>query len=47
MQRRRPALWLSVFLFPPLGLVLLWMGGDLGVLRRIAGTLRVVIVAIL
>lgn len=47
MLRGRLALWLSIFLFPPLGLVLLWVRGDLGVLRRIGGTLGIVIVAIL
>jgi outer membrane protein assembly factor BamB len=47
MLRSRLALWLSIFLFPPLGLVLLWMRGDLGVLRRIAGTLGIGILAIL
>src|SRR5579864_9195175 len=47
MLRSRLALWLSIFLFPPLGLVLLWMRGDLGVLRRIAGTLGIGIIAIL
>ena len=47
MLRSRLALWLSIFLFPPLGLVLLWARGDLGVLRRIAGTLGIVIIAIL
>jgi outer membrane protein assembly factor BamB len=47
MLRGRLALWLSIFLFPPLGLVLLWARGDLGVLRRIAGTLGIGIIAIL
>lgn len=47
MLRSRLALWLSIFLFPPLGLVLLWARGDLGVLRRIAGTLGIGIIAIL
>src|SRR5438093_2854279 len=46
MLRGRLALWLSVFVFPPLGLVLLWMRGNVGVLRRIAGTLGICIVAI-
>jgi len=46
MLRSRPALWLSIFIFPPLALVLLWMRGDLGVLRRIAGTLAICVVAI-
>src|SRR5712691_5141802 len=46
MLRSRLALWVSFFLFPPLALVLLWMRGDLGVLRRIAGTLAICVVAI-
>ncbi len=46
MLRSRLALWLSIFLFPPLGLALLWMRRDLGVLRRLAGTLGICIVAI-
>src|ERR1700683_3873444 len=46
MFRSRLALWLSIILFPPLGLVLLWMRGDLGVFRRLAGTLGICIVAI-
>jgi len=46
MLRSRLVLWLSVFIFPPLALVLLWMRGDLGVLRRIAGTLAICVVAI-
>jgi len=46
MLRSRLALWLSIFIFPPLALVLLWMRGDLGVLRRIAGTLAICVVAI-
>src|SRR5215472_16609039 len=40
-MRNRLALWISIFVFPPLGLVLLWIRGDLGVLRRIAGTLAI------
>ena len=46
MLHSRPALWLSIFIFPPLALVLLWMRGDLGVLRRLAGTLAICVVAI-
>jgi outer membrane protein assembly factor BamB len=46
MLRSRLALWVSIFIFPPLALVLLWMRGDLGVLRRIAGTLAICVVAI-
>ena len=45
MLRSRLALWVSIFVFPPLGLVLLWKR-DLGVLRRIAGTLAIFIIAI-
>jgi len=40
MFRSRLALWLSVIVFPPLALVLLWMRGDLGVLRRIREDLQ-------
>ena len=47
MLRSRLALWLSVFLFPPLGLVLLWMRGGLGTVRRIAGTLGILVIAVL
>src|SRR5712692_1832804 len=47
MLRSRLALWLSIFVFPPLGLVLLWMRGDLGVLRRLAGTLGICVIAVL
>ena len=47
MLRSRLALWLSIFVFPPLGLVLLWMRGDLGVLRRLAATLGICVIAIL
>ncbi|HKW96112.1 MAG TPA: PQQ-binding-like beta-propeller repeat protein [Bryobacteraceae bacterium] len=46
MLRSRLALWLGVFLFPPIGIVLLWMRGNLGVFRRLAGTLGIFIVAI-
>jgi len=46
MLRSRLALWLSVFIFPPLALALLWLRDDLGVLRRIAGTLAICLVAI-
>jgi outer membrane protein assembly factor BamB len=46
MLRSRLALWLSIFIFPPLALVLLWTRGDLGVLRRCAGTLAICVVAI-
>ena len=47
MFRSRLALWLSVIVFPPLALVFLWMRGDLGVLRRLAATLGICLVAIL
>ena len=47
MFRSRLALWLSIFVFPPLALVLLWMRGDLGVLRRLAASLGICLVAIL
>jgi outer membrane protein assembly factor BamB len=47
MLRSRSALWLSIFVFPPLGLVLLWMRGDLRVWKRIAVTLGIAVIAIL
>jgi outer membrane protein assembly factor BamB len=47
MLRSRLALWLSVIVFPPLGAVLLWMRGDLGIFRRIAGTLGIAVISIL
>jgi outer membrane protein assembly factor BamB len=47
MFRSRLALWLSIIAFPPLALVLLWMRGDLGVLRRLAATLGICLIAIL
>src|SRR5579864_74665 len=46
MLRSRLALWLSIFVFPPLGLVLLWMRGNLGIFKRLAGSLGICIVAI-
>ncbi len=45
-MRSRLALWLSVFIFPPLGLVLLWMRRDWGVFRRLAATVAIAIIAI-
>jgi outer membrane protein assembly factor BamB len=47
MLRSRPALWLSAFLFPPFALVLVWMRGEWGVLRRLGATLGVCIITIL
>ena len=47
MLRNRLSLWIGIFVLPPLGLVLLWMRGDLGILRRLAGTLGVCIIATL
>lgn len=47
MLRSRLALWLSIFLFPPLGLVLFWMRRGVGFLARLAGTLAIFLVAIL
>jgi len=46
MLRSRLALWLSIFLFPPLGLVLLWMRGGVRVIWRIAGSLGILVIAI-
>lgn len=45
MLRSPLLLWLSVIVFPPLGLVLLWMRRDWGVFRRLAATLGVVVIA--
>ena len=42
MLRSRTLLWLSVFILPPLGLVLLWMRGDGSVLRRMAAKIPTV-----
>ena len=47
MLRGRRALWISSFVFPPLGLSLLWMRRDLGLLRRLATTLAICAIAIL
>jgi len=47
MLRSRLALWLGIFLFPPVGLVLLWMRGNMRVWSRLASTLGICIVAIL
>ncbi len=47
MLRSRVALWLSVVALPPLGAVLLWMRGDLGIFRRVMGTLGIVVISIL
>ncbi len=44
MLRSRLPLWLSIFVFPPLGLVLLWMRGDLCVWKRIAATLGIAVI---
>lgn len=46
MLRSRLALWLGIFLFPPIGIVLLWMRGNVSVFRRLACTLGIFIVAI-
>ena len=46
MLRSRLALWLSIFLFPPLGLVLLWMRSGARVIWRIAGSLGILVIAI-
>jgi len=47
MLRGRLALWVSIFLFPPLGLVLLWMRGGLRIIWRIAGSLGILLIAVL
>jgi outer membrane protein assembly factor BamB len=46
MLRSRLALWISIVVFPPLGLVLLWMRRDLGVLLRIAASLAILFVGV-
>jgi outer membrane protein assembly factor BamB len=46
MLRSRLALWLSIFLFPPVGLVLLWMRGNMRVWTRLAGSLGICVLAI-
>lgn len=47
MLRSRTLLWLSVFILPPLGLVLLWMRGDGSVLRRLAATAGICAIAVI
>ena len=47
MLRSRLALWLGIFLFPPVGLVLLWMRGNMRIWSRLAGTLGICLVAVL
>jgi outer membrane protein assembly factor BamB len=47
MLRSRLTLWLGIFLFPPVGLVLLWMRGNMRVWSRLAGTLGICILAVL
>ncbi len=46
MLRSRLALWLSILIFPPLGLVLLWMRGGMGVFVRIAASLGICLLAV-
>ncbi len=46
MLRSRLLLWLSVVVFPPLALVLLWMRGNLGVFKRLAATAGILAVAV-
>jgi outer membrane protein assembly factor BamB len=46
MLRSRLALWVSIVLFPPLGLVLWWMRSGVGTRARIAGTLGICMVAV-
>jgi outer membrane protein assembly factor BamB len=46
MLRSRLALWAGILVFPPLGLVLLWMRRGVRPLARIAGTLGICVVAI-
>ena len=46
MLRSRTLLWLSIGAFPPLGLVLVWLRRDWSVFRRLAGTLLVLVIAL-
>jgi outer membrane protein assembly factor BamB len=46
MLRSRVPMWVSIVVLPPLGLILLWMRSDWGVLRRIGATLGVIAIAI-
>ena len=46
MIRSRLALWLGIILFPPAGIILLWVRGNMRVWTRVAGTLGICIVAI-
>jgi outer membrane protein assembly factor BamB len=46
MLRSRVLLWVSVIVFPPLSLVLLWMRRDWGVFRRLAASAGILIVAL-
>jgi outer membrane protein assembly factor BamB len=46
MLRSRPALWLAIILFPPLGLILLWMRRDYRVSGKLAGTVAVIAIAL-
>ncbi|HWZ32719.1 MAG TPA: PQQ-binding-like beta-propeller repeat protein [Bryobacteraceae bacterium] len=46
MLRSRPALWLAIILFPPLGLILLWMRRDYRVLGKLTATVAVLAIAV-
>jgi hypothetical protein len=46
MLRSRWALWAAIIVFPPLGLVLLWMRRGVGAVARTAGTLGICVLAI-
>jgi outer membrane protein assembly factor BamB len=39
-------LWLAIIVFPPLGLILLWMRHDLGIFRKLLGTVAVFAIAV-
>ena len=47
MLRGRLVLWLGILLFPPVGILLLWVRGNMRVWSRLAGTLGIFLVAIL
>lgn len=47
MLRSRALLWISAIVFPPLGLVLLWLRSDQTVVRRLAGTVLIAVIAVL
>ncbi len=45
-RRLMYAMWLGIAVFPPVGLIIVWMRADWTILRRLAGTLLVMVVAL-